>query len=181
MPQRLSDAEILELGDLNLAESAREMLRWHTGYFMQEVDDVLLVASHDPFPVGYGNTAMPLGTAPPAAPAALLESAGRFFEARGRGFTLWVRAHLDASLAEYAESCGLSALADMPGMVLDAPVADVALAARGPGRRSRGPRTAPRPGRGVAGRLLDDGSTGREFPRALRDARAHRPSPRARS
>ena len=43
MPQRLSDAEILELGDLNLAESAREMLRWHTGYFMQEADDLLLV------------------------------------------------------------------------------------------------------------------------------------------
>jgi ribosomal protein S18 acetylase RimI-like enzyme len=127
MSQRLSDADILELADLNLAESAREMLRWHTGYFMQEADDLLLVASHDSFPVGYSNTAMPLGTAPPADPAALMESAGRFFDARGRGFTLWARAHLDAPLAKVAESCGLSVLADMPGMVLDAPVKDAAL------------------------------------------------------
>ncbi len=127
MPQRLSDAEVLELGDLNLAESAREMLRWHTGYFMQEADDLLLAASHDPFPVGYSNTAMPLGTASPADPAALLESTEHFFDARGRGFTLWVRAHLDASLSKHAESRGLSALVDMPGMVLDAPVKDAAL------------------------------------------------------
>ena len=132
MSQRLGDAEILELADLNLAESAREMLRWHTGYAMQEADDLLLAASHDPFPIGYSNTAMPLGTAPPADPAALLEGAERFFDARGRGFTLWVRAHLDAPLAKHAESCGLSALSDMPGMVLDAPVKDAAL---GPGIR----------------------------------------------
>ena len=129
MPSRLSDAEILELGDLNLAESAREMLRWHTGYHMQEADDLLLAMSHDPFPIGYSNTAMPLGTAASADPAALLEKVEHFFDARGRGFTLWTRAHLDGALAECAESRGLSALSDMPGMVLDARVPDVTLGA----------------------------------------------------
>jgi len=116
----MSESDVLELGDLNLAESSREMLRWHTGYEMAERDDLLLTASHDAFPFGYSNTAMPLGTSAPADPKALLQDAERFFDARKRGFTLWIRAHIDRELGELAESHGLSRLAEMPGLVLDA-------------------------------------------------------------
>lgn len=127
MSSRLSDAEILELGDLNLAESAREMLRWHTGYHMQEADDLLLAASHDEFPIGYSNTAMPLGFEASPDPVALLENAERFFDERKRGFTLWIRAHLDGDLAECASTRGLSAISEIPGLVLEERVPDAPL------------------------------------------------------
>ena len=50
----MQEREILTLSDLNLAEAAREMARWHKDYRIEESDDLLLVAGADPFPAGYG-------------------------------------------------------------------------------------------------------------------------------
>jgi ribosomal protein S18 acetylase RimI-like enzyme len=114
--------DALELADANLAEATREMCRWHDAVELREVGDLLLVAGVDPFPVGYNNAAMALGTEPPAEPSALIAEAERFFTERGRGYTLWTREHLDGALAEQAQAAGLHPVPSMPGMLLDAPV-----------------------------------------------------------
>ncbi|MBW2274697.1 MAG: GNAT family N-acetyltransferase [Deltaproteobacteria bacterium] len=126
-PRTIPDGDVLELSDLNLAETAREMVRWHSQYEMRETTDLLCVAGNDGFPVGYTNCVMALGTASPADPAAVLASAGAFFYPMGRGYTLWTRDHLDGELAAHAQSAGLTHLSDTPGMVLDAPIVEPAL------------------------------------------------------
>lgn len=120
----MNPAEALELSDCNLAEATREMARWHPDSELWETGDLLCAAGPDPFPVGYGNAAMPLGPEAQPDPEALCARAHDFFGARGRGFTLWTRAHLDAELERAAEAAGLRPLARMPGMLLEAPSPD---------------------------------------------------------
>lgn len=117
----MDDATLLELSDLNLAESAREMARWRSAWHTEEHDDLLCIAGADPFPVGYINATLALGRSA-ADPQRTLEVARRFFEPRERGYTVWTRAHLDAALAEAARDAGLQQLGDMPGMLLERPV-----------------------------------------------------------
>jgi GNAT superfamily N-acetyltransferase len=123
----LGPSEVLELSDLNLAEVAREMVRWQPVYQIRESADLLCVAGGDPFPVGYNNSVMALGTEPATDPTAILTAADEFFDPMGRGFTLWIREHLDAELAAHAEAAGLKRLSNTPGMVLDAPIAEKSL------------------------------------------------------
>jgi ribosomal protein S18 acetylase RimI-like enzyme len=120
----MDSREALVLADCNLAEATREMARWHHSAELWETGDALYVAGVDAFPAGYGNAAMALGPDAPADAGALLAEADAFFAARGRGFTLWTRAHLDADLAAAAGAAGLRPLASMPGMLLEAPLAD---------------------------------------------------------
>jgi GNAT superfamily N-acetyltransferase len=50
-----------------------------------------------------------------------------FYTELGRGFTVYVRAHLDAALAQACEQGGLTRMADAPGMALLRPIPDLAL------------------------------------------------------
>jgi len=127
----MNAADLLALGDLNLAEAAREQARWHRNHLIEERDDLLLVAGADPFPIGYGNCAMALGPrAPePADAERAIAVADEFFGRLGRGYTLWIRDHLDADLEAHRVAAGLSSMTDLPGMVLDAPIPDQPLGA----------------------------------------------------
>jgi ribosomal protein S18 acetylase RimI-like enzyme len=121
---RMNASEVLELADLNLAEAAREIARWQPDHRVEEREDMLLVADADPFPVGYGNSVMALGTRAPESAEALVARADRFFGQLGRGYTVWIRDHLDGDLEAHLQGTGLSSFAETPGMVLDAPIPD---------------------------------------------------------
>jgi ribosomal protein S18 acetylase RimI-like enzyme len=123
----MDSREALVLSDCNLAEATREMARWHRSAELWETGDGLFAAGADAFPVGYANAAMALGPDAPADPHALLAEADAFFSARGRGYTLWTRGHLDADLAAAAESAGLRPFSTAPGMLLEAPLSDAPL------------------------------------------------------
>ena len=112
--------DLTALADLNLAEATREMARWDAGSEIHESGDLLMVRGGHDFPVGFSNAAMALGTRPPREPKALIEALQPFFRARGRGCTLWIRAHLDDELARVAAEAGLAPVSESPLMVLDA-------------------------------------------------------------
>ncbi len=119
----MTDSELLELADLNLAESSREMARWQSGHHIEERDDLLLICGSNPFPVSYTSAALALGHSPVSDPAAILETANDFFDRRQRGYTLWIRDHLDSKLQKAAEAAGFTRMTSglgMPGLVLDA-------------------------------------------------------------
>jgi ribosomal protein S18 acetylase RimI-like enzyme len=120
----MTPQEILALSDLNLAEAAREMARWHLDSEIQERGELLCVAGPDPFPAGYANAALALGSRPPRDPHGLVAAARDFFASRGRGFTFWLRTHLDAELARACAGAGLRAFSDSPGMLLEAALPD---------------------------------------------------------
>jgi len=116
----VTEAEILDLSDLNLAEATREMTRWHPASVLMETGGVLLAAGPDAFPVGFGNAALRLDSR--TAAADVIDIAGKFFSARGRGYTLWTGDHADRDLQQAAAAAGLQRLSESPGMVLDAPL-----------------------------------------------------------
>ncbi len=119
----MNAAEALMLGDLNLAESAREMVRWHADHRIEERDDLLFVAGADSFPVGYGNCVMTLGPSATQDPERALALSNEFFGRMGRAYTVWIREHVDANLEKVLLESGLSSFADLPGMVQEAPSA----------------------------------------------------------
>ena len=116
--------EVLALADLNLAEATREMARWQGDYRIEERDDLLLVADASDFPVGHGNCAMALGNQAPESAERVVAQADEFFGQLGRGYTTWIRDHLDADLEAHLQKAGLTSFSDAPGMVLSAPVPD---------------------------------------------------------
>ncbi len=99
------------------------MARWRNEYTIEEADDVLCVAAIDPFPFGFGNSAIPLGSEAHPDPEGLIAKAARFFGTKGRGHTLWVRDHLDADLERLALQSGYQSFSESPGLLLEAPVA----------------------------------------------------------
>ncbi len=127
----MNQTELLTLGDISLAEGIRENVRWHRDGRIEEHGDLLLTAGVDPFPVGYSNCAMLLGPRPPEPAEAerAIALADEFFGGLGRGYTVWIRAHLDAHLEANRVKAGLSCFSDMPGMVLEAPTPERPLAA----------------------------------------------------
>lgn len=100
------------------------MARWHPEAEIYETGDLLMVAGADSYPVGYSNSAVPLGSAPGASPELALNAARDFFGDLGRGFTFWTRSHIDARLADYCRQAGLQAVGESPAMVLDEPIHD---------------------------------------------------------
>ena len=116
----MTPSEILELSDLNLAESIREMARFHADAHIVEEDDLLLVAASDAFPIGFANAVFALGGPPD--PERLMAAGDAFFGPLGRGYTVWIRDHLDAELERACEAGGLQPLGDSPGMILEEPV-----------------------------------------------------------
>ena len=107
--------ELMELSDLNYAEAMRDLSRRAGGAVLDE-DGLLLFTGGHPLPV-LANAAMRTDRRLGAADA--LERARAFFAARGRGFTILIRAHADADLAAAAAQAGLVAFGEMPAMVLD--------------------------------------------------------------
>lgn len=108
------DQHIL-LSDLNYAEALRELTR-RAGGVVHDEDGLLCYAGPHPFPVlmnGVMRTA-----SGPSAPV-VLERARAFFAPRDRGYTVHVRAHVDADLRAASEQAGLTLVGDAPGMVLE--------------------------------------------------------------
>ncbi|MDD9967989.1 MAG: GNAT family N-acetyltransferase [Myxococcales bacterium] len=126
----LDDQSLLRLADLNLAEAQREHARFFGPYTVEERDGLLLGACASRFPAFPFNAVSRLATVPDDAddPATLRAEAEGFFFARGRGFGILVRAHLDRRLLRYCEAEGFQRMGNSPGMALTAPVAGPALA-----------------------------------------------------
>jgi GNAT superfamily N-acetyltransferase len=103
--------------DLNLAEANREQARFLAPCRLVEQSDVLFTASGTRCPGGPFNSVIGIGNGCPE-PASTLGVARAFYTELGRGFTVYVRAHLDAPLAEACEKDGLVRMADAPGMAL---------------------------------------------------------------
>jgi hypothetical protein len=107
--------ELVELSDLNYAEAMRDLSRRAGGAVLDE-DGLLLFTGGHSLPV-LANAVMRTERRLDA--PEVLARARKFFGARGRGFTVLVRAHADADLAAAAANAGLLALGEMPAMVLD--------------------------------------------------------------
>jgi ribosomal protein S18 acetylase RimI-like enzyme len=116
--------DLLRLADLNLAESYREMARWHARTEIVERDSMLLTCGPDSF----AGLSFAMRAAEDTRPSAadFLKIAKAFFAERKRGFSIRVRSHADADLAEACGALGLPCIFDSPGMVLDGPLAPAA-------------------------------------------------------
>ena len=112
--------ELVELSDLNYAEAMRDLSRRAGGAVLDE-DGLLLFTGGHTLPVLANAT---MRTQRGLAAADVLARARAFFGARGRGFTVLVRAHADADLADAAADAGLLAMGEMPAMVLQRRLAD---------------------------------------------------------
>ena len=112
--------ELVELSDLNYAEAMRDLSRRAGGTVLDE-DGLLLFTGGHPLPVLANAT---MRTERRLGAAEVLKRARAFFGARGRGFTVLVRAHADADLAAAAADAGLLAMGELPAMVLQQRLAD---------------------------------------------------------
>jgi ribosomal protein S18 acetylase RimI-like enzyme len=142
--------ERLLLADLNYAEAMRELTRRAGGVVLDE-DGLLLFASPHPLPV-LANGVMRTGDVPPEA---VLARARAFFDARARGFSVFVRAHADADLRAACEAERLHLNGESPGMVVD-------------GRLPEGPG----PGAGVTVEEVASAAGVRDFAQVMAEAYA---------
>jgi ribosomal protein S18 acetylase RimI-like enzyme len=115
-------AELLLLADLSLAESYREIARWHARSELVERDSVLLTCGPDSS-AGLSFATRILAEPQPAADV-LLGTARAFFAERRRACSIRVRSHVDSDLDHACQALGLPRVADSPGMVLHGPLAD---------------------------------------------------------
>jgi ribosomal protein S18 acetylase RimI-like enzyme len=104
----------LERVDLNYLEAMRDLTR-RAGGTVIDAEGLLLYAAPHPLPVLCNGV---FRTDPRVSPLDVLRRARDFFGRRGRGFSVMLRAHLDADLREAAAAAGLVQMGDMPGMVL---------------------------------------------------------------
>jgi len=111
----VTHAERVLLSDLNYAEAMRDLTRRAGGAVLDE-EGLLLYASPHPLPVLVNGV---MRTDARSAPERTLARARDFFGARGRGFSVIVRAHADADLRAAAEALGLAVYGEAPGMLLD--------------------------------------------------------------
>lgn len=111
MPARWND-----VFDRNLTDAIREFGRWQDGTMIMEEDGVLLVSGGTEFPIGFSNCVA--RTDPDTDPALVIERAEEFFRPLGRGFTVWVRDHVDADIAAYLQERGVRASSQSPWMFL---------------------------------------------------------------
>jgi GNAT superfamily N-acetyltransferase len=105
------------LFDRNLLDAIREFARWPDGTLILEEDGILLVLGGTEFPVGFTNCVARTDASIP--PELVLERAAEFFGPQSRGYTVWVRAHVDADLESLLQQRGKKARADAPWMFLD--------------------------------------------------------------
>lgn len=109
--------ELLQLSDLNLAESYREISRWNSNTDMAEQGDILFVSGAGTFPAI--NFVTRVGNKPRSSPDMLITRAKEFFSARKRSFSIVVRAHLDKDLLDTCKELELYQVSNAPGMVID--------------------------------------------------------------
>jgi GNAT superfamily N-acetyltransferase len=117
-------SDLVELADRNYAESLREKARWCAAAEAWEQDGLLCVSSATRLPAGPFNAAFATGRSD--AGGGFVDRARAWFDARGRGFSIYVRAHQDAALLARCGDDGLQRLADTPVMALETPPAPVA-------------------------------------------------------
>lgn len=101
-------AELLELGDQNIAEFIRHIARTGEDTHILEEDGLLLVAGSHPNPGPYRNMAMRIGEGLTA--QEVLARANEFFRRFSRGYCLWVRLHADRDVDEIATERGFRLL-----------------------------------------------------------------------
>ncbi len=109
--------ELLQLADLNLAESHREISRWNPNTDMAEQGDVLFVCGASTFPAV--NFVMRVGRQPNSSPEKLLSQAKEFFAKRKRSFTIIIREHIDKDLLERCKTLHLFQVSNSPGMFIE--------------------------------------------------------------
>lgn len=114
--------ELLQLADLNLAESYREISRWNPDTDMAERGDVLFVCGASTFPAV--NFALRVGRRPRSSPDGLISQAKEFFARRKRAFSIIVRAHADKDLLDACNDRGLYQVSSLPGMSLEGMLED---------------------------------------------------------
>ncbi|GAA6751915.1 hypothetical protein Thermus77311_23930 [Thermus antranikianii] len=111
-------ADIVELVHQNLAETIREITRRSRGVVHEEGG--LLLYAGAPLDPALWNGALRVHPGLPA--EEVVNRARRFFEERGRGFTLHAMGPLDPDLDATMKSIGRKADSDSPQMVLEAPI-----------------------------------------------------------
>jgi hypothetical protein len=121
----MNQEELLQLSDLNLAESYREISRWNPHTDIAEQGDILFVSGAGTF-AGI-NFVMRVGNKPRSSPDMLIDRAKEFFAARKRSFSIIVREHLDKDLLDTCKKLKLFQVANAPGMVLERMLEDTAL------------------------------------------------------
>jgi len=113
----MNQDELLQLGDLNLAESHREISRWNPNTDMAEQGDILFVCGANTFPAI--NFVIRVGRQPKSSPDKLVSQAKEFFAKRKRSFTIIVRAHIDKDLIDQCKELKLYQISNSPGMFID--------------------------------------------------------------
>jgi hypothetical protein len=114
--------ELLQLSDLNLAESYREISRWNPHTDMAEHGDILFVSGAGSFPAI--NFVIRVGKDLRSSPDMLIDQARAFFAARKRSFSIIVREHLDRDLLDTCKKLELYQVANAPGMVIENMIED---------------------------------------------------------
>lgn len=108
--------ELLQLSDLNLAESQREISRWSSNTEITERGDMLLVTGADRFVSC--NLAMRVGRRRISSPEEFIARAREYFNERKRTFRIMIRAHLDDDLLDRCRELELYQVSRSPAMVL---------------------------------------------------------------
>jgi len=109
--------ELLQLGDLNLAESHREISRWNPNTDIAEQGDILFVCGANTFPAV--NFVIRVGRQLKSSPDKLISQAKEFFAKRKRSFTIIVRAHIDKDLLDQCKELSLFQVSNLPGMFIE--------------------------------------------------------------
>jgi len=114
--------DLLYLSDLNLAESVREMTRWHADGRIIEQDDLLITKGASASPV----TNCVIRTSPGAKPDAgsVMKLIREYYEEHHSGFSIYIRDHFDADLKSACESFQMVKISDAPGMMIDTIIPD---------------------------------------------------------
>jgi ribosomal protein S18 acetylase RimI-like enzyme len=123
----MNQDELLQLSDLNLTESYREISRWNPNTDMAEQGDILFVSGAATFPAI--NFVIRVGNKLRSSPDMLIDRSRRFFAARKRSFSIIVRAHLDKDLLDTCKVLELYQVANAPGMVIEDMLEDTPLPA----------------------------------------------------
>ena len=121
----MNQNELIQLSDLNLAESFREISRWNPNTDMSEQGDILFVSGAGTFPAI--NFAIRIGNELRSSPDRLISQAKEFFGARKRSFTIVIRAHLDQDLLDKCKELKLPQVSNTPGMVIGNMIEDTPL------------------------------------------------------
>jgi ribosomal protein S18 acetylase RimI-like enzyme len=109
--------DLLYLSDLNLAESVREMTRWHADGRIIEQNDLLITKGPGTSPV----TNCVMRTGPGAKPDAdtAMGMIRDYYDQHDSGFSIYIRDHIDTDLKSACESLKMAKISDAPGMVID--------------------------------------------------------------